>query len=239
MKKKGFLQLCTGILSLLLCTRLYGQIENFSAQRIARIIPKEIDSVLTNPGIGFTTFQRFNGDTLNQGLEWTEGRPIVYQPFKGNLTNKEYPLTSIAYFRVYWRFLEPEKGRFNWKIIDQALLTAHERGQTLMLRVAPYGEGDDKDSDVPGWYRAMVGSKNEWFTDSAGWRVNPEDPRYAQYYGGMIAELGKRYDGHPDLEALDLSIVGFWGKAAALRSFPGKQGKLWWTPIQTILKRRL
>jgi hypothetical protein len=38
--------------------------------------PKEIDVVLNNPGIGFTTFQRFDGDTLttlNNNKGWTEG----------------------------------------------------------------------------------------------------------------------------------------------------------------------
>jgi len=29
--------------------------------------PKESEEVLVNPGIGFTTFQRFNGDSLNEG----------------------------------------------------------------------------------------------------------------------------------------------------------------------------
>ena len=31
------------------------------------IKPKETDDVLINPGIGFMTFQRFNGDDLNEG----------------------------------------------------------------------------------------------------------------------------------------------------------------------------
>lgn len=33
--------------------------------------PIEIHEVLVNPGIGFTTFQRFNGDSLNTGIGWT------------------------------------------------------------------------------------------------------------------------------------------------------------------------
>ena len=70
------------------------------AQDPVIVRPKEIDDVLTNPGMGFMTFQRFNGDELNQGLKWTEGFPIVYQPFKGSLGNKDHPDTSIAYFRV-------------------------------------------------------------------------------------------------------------------------------------------
>ena len=73
---------------------------HLSGQQTIRVIPKEINDVLTNPGIGFTTFQRFNGDTLNNGLIWTEGLPIKYQKFNGNLKNKDYPMTSIAYFRV-------------------------------------------------------------------------------------------------------------------------------------------
>ena len=45
------------------------------------IRPHEIDEVLSNPGMGFMTFQRFNGDLLNEGSGWTEGFPIDYQEF--------------------------------------------------------------------------------------------------------------------------------------------------------------
>ncbi len=185
--------------------------------------PRETDDVLNNPGIGFTTFQRFNGDTLttlNNKMGWTEGHPIVYQQFKRNLTNKQHPQTSIAYWRVYWKHLEPEKGKYRWELIDQALTTADERGQTLMLRVAPYGsvhddsgEGSAND-DVPTWYREMVGKNKKWkYNNSVNrWLVDAEDPRYIEYFGGFIKELGKRYDGHPVLEAVDLSIVGAWGE---------------------------
>jgi hypothetical protein len=181
-----------------------------SAQETIFVRPVEIDDVLTNPGIGFTTFQRFNGDELNEGNGWTEGYPIDYQEFDGNLKNKDFPMTSIAYFRVYWNFVEPEMGKYNWPMIDKALKTAHERKQTLMLRIAPYARVGKV--DVPKWYRAMVGDKNEWLPEGEGWRVDAEDPRYVKYFGNMITELGKRYDGHPDLEAVDVSLVGFWGE---------------------------
>ena len=32
------------------------------AQSVVTVRPQEIDDVLINPGIGFMTFQRFNGD---------------------------------------------------------------------------------------------------------------------------------------------------------------------------------
>ena len=174
-----------------------------------KVYPKEIFDVLNNPGIGFMTFQRFNGDTLNR-VRWTEGFPIVYQTFDGDLTNIRYPQTSIAYFRIYWKFVEPEEGKYNWPMIDKALRTAAERGQTLMLRVAPYGNG--KDQDVPDWFRQMIGKEKP--ERIKGWRFDPEDPRYVQYFGGLIKAIGQRYDGHPDMESVDISIIGPWGEGS-------------------------
>jgi hypothetical protein len=180
------------------------------AQETITVRPKEIDDVLINPGIGFMTFQRFNGDALNPGKGWTEGYPIVYQEFDGNLENKNHPMTSIAYFRVYWKFIEPEMGKYRWDLIDKAMETAKERGQTLMLRIAPYGTGAD--NDVPEWYRVMVREERKLPVEK--WRVDPEDPRYAKYFGNMIRALGERYDGRPDLESVDAAIVGAWGEGA-------------------------
>ncbi len=175
---------------------------------IVRVIPKEIDDVLLNPGMGFMTFQRFNGDDLNEGTRWTEGLPIVYQKFDGNLTNKNYPQTTIAYFRVNWRFLETSPNHYNWPMIDSALLTAAQRGQTLILRISPYEAGAEK--DVPAWYREMVGKETP--QKAKNWRIDPEDPRFVKYFGGMIKAMGQRYDGHPDLESVDISFAGFWGE---------------------------
>jgi hypothetical protein len=180
---------------------------------IITVRPREIDDVLVNPGIGFTTFQRFNGDRLNDGLKWTEGFPIDYEEFSGSLTNQDYPLTSIAYFRVYWKFVEPEPGKYRWDLLDKALATAHSRAQTLMLRIAPYGTG--KDNDAPSWYHALVdGQELEKNLPQAKWRVHPENPLYLRHFGGLIQALGHHYDGHPDLELVDVSIVGAWGEGA-------------------------
>ncbi len=51
--------------------------------------------------------------------------------------------------------------------------------------------------DVPDWYRKMVGPNVKFVTPK--WLVDPEDPRYAKYFGAMIRATGQRYDGHPDL----------------------------------------
>ena len=46
---------------------------NFLGQQTTVMVkPHEIKDVLVNPGIEFTIFQRFNGDTLNRvaGIRW-------------------------------------------------------------------------------------------------------------------------------------------------------------------------
>ena len=190
---------------------LLAQFDNIKAQKIITVKPHEIDEVLTNPGMGFMTFQRFNGDELNEGIGWTEGFPIEYQEFDGNLKMDEHPLTSIAYFRLYWRFLEPEQGKYQWEHIDKALQTARERNQQLLIRVAPYGNKLPT-TDVPDWFREMVGDTYKNQSQVKHWQVDHENPLYIEHFGKLIREMGKRYDGHPDLDAVDLSIIGAWGE---------------------------
>ena len=178
-------------------------------EHIKVIRPQEIDDVLINPGIGFTTFQMFNGDnhTANQDvlrkvhIERYSNPPQV-------LENKNQPGSSIAYFRISWNAIEPEKEKYRWDYIDELLKLAHEHGQTLALRISPY-KGEPQD-DVPGWYRELVGPQRE-FKD-VKWPADPENPDYAYYFGNMIRALGERYDGHPDLENVDVSIVGWAGE---------------------------
>jgi len=180
------------------------------------VYPKVTDDVLYNPGIGFNTFQRFNGDELNAGLGWTEGFPIDYQAPSGKKTAENFPYSTTSYFRVYWRYLEPERGKYNWEMIDRALAVSRERGQTMLLRVAPYGIGFEanKNVDAPDWYRELVGYEPATNRSDNKWAVDPHNPLYLESFGGFIRALGARYDGHPDLESVDLAIVGSWGEGA-------------------------
>ena len=179
------------------------------------VYPKRVGGPLPNPGVGFMTFQRFNGDACNADrYKWTEGHPIEYQPFDGSLKNPRHPDTTLAYFRLYWRYLEPEEGVYRWDLIDEALATAHKRGQTLLLRLPPHGHLTETETnvDLPDWFRKKIGPMKP--DCPRPWVCDCNDPLYAEYFGRFIALAGRRYDGHPDLESVDLSMIGPWGEGA-------------------------
>ncbi|MBN9385835.1 MAG: DUF4832 domain-containing protein [Chitinophagaceae bacterium] len=173
--------------------------------------PVETDEVLMNPGMGFSTFQMFNGDNIPVFHDVLNEADLKDFGKTASDTNNDHPSTTIAYFRIQWNFIEPSPGKYRWDFIDGLLNIAHRKHQTVMLRISPYrSDPDEPAQDVPAWYRKMVGPNTKFAT--AKWLVDPEDPRYAKYFGGMIRALGGRYDGHPDLESIDVSILGSAGE---------------------------
>src|SRR3989449_391094 len=170
--------------------------------------PIESDEVLVNPGMGITTFQRFNGDPLNPGLEWSEEGPLA--KFAPGSSKPDFPQTSIAYCRWFWTAIEPELGHFRWEIIDDALEQARVHGQTLAIRLMPY----DQRHPLPEWYRNSGARRANKPPDKDGeiWQPDFSDPLYLRYWGELVAEAGKRYDGNPYLDSVDISSVGYWGE---------------------------
>src|SRR2546422_424143 len=87
--------------------------------------PIESDEVLVNPGMGITTFQRFNGDPLNPGLEWSEEGPLAR--FAPASSKPDFPQTSIAYCRWFWTAIEPERGHLLRRLLGRRLERLHAR----------------------------------------------------------------------------------------------------------------
>ena len=154
--------------------------------------PQEIDEVLVNPGMGFTTHQSFNGDVPG------------------------YPESSIAYFRWYWEELEPQEGKFNWKMVDSVLARAKEHGQRLATRIMPANGREG----VPDWYKKMGAKGYEYVAESTqhagkttpSWMPDHADPLYIKYMGRLVKEFAKRYDGNPDIDHIDIGSYGHWGE---------------------------
>ena len=139
---------------------------------------------------------------------------------------KYIPRTTLTYCRWPWKWLEPEKGKYNWKLIDGALKTARERGQTAQIRFQPYTRRveysqepikakrhpPERSVNVPDWYWD-TGAK--WLQRGTYAQYEPDsnDPKYVKHFGDFIRAFAERYDGHPDLESIDVAYAGFWGES--------------------------
>jgi len=167
------------------------------------IRPARIDDVLVNPGTGIQTFQRFNGDPLNEGTRWSEEGPVA--PIKKGAT-PDFPKSSIAYCRWFWETIEPAQGDRRWSILDRALEQAASHGQTLAIRLMPY----DKQHPLPEWFRKSGSRRIN--AEGPVWEPDFADPLYLKHWGDLVRDAGKRYDGDPRLDSVDISSVGYWGE---------------------------
>jgi hypothetical protein len=181
------------------------------AERIRRIRPTPTEAYLGNPHKGCCTFQRFNGDPLFPGTTWSEEGPLEFPPAPQPVAAGYLP-TTVAYCRWFWRALEPVQGQMDFGMVDGALQACQERGQTLAVRLMAYGSA--RQPQVPDWY-----AQNFPMTDtshgSTTLRVPVHDaPEYLEHWGNVVREFGRRYDGHPQLESIDITYIGPWGEGA-------------------------
>ena len=153
------------------------------------INPKETDEILANPNMGWQTFHCFaNEDTA-------------------------FP-SSSAYFRFYWSQIEPVEGQIDFAKIDQILEKARKAGQKLAFRIMCAGT-DNNYMHVPKWLKDKGCPGFEFKYQNVGplhWVPDMDHPIFQEAHFRLIHELGKRYDGHPDIDLLDIGSVGLWGE---------------------------
>ncbi|MBN2505086.1 MAG: DUF4832 domain-containing protein [Verrucomicrobia bacterium] len=160
-----------------------------NSARTARVEPRQTDELLANPGMGWQTFHRFADE--DKALE---GLP-----------------SASAYFRFYWREIEPRDGEIAFTRFDDLLAHARRAGQKLAFRIMCTGSGQPM--DVPAWLKEQ-GCRGIEFRRgrSQHWVPDFTDPLFREKHFRLIRELGRRYDGHPDLDLLDIGSVGLWGE---------------------------
>ncbi|MGH7145206.1 MAG: beta-galactosidase, partial [Planctomycetota bacterium] len=172
--------------------------------------PKELRApLLTNPGKGCATFQRFNGDPLFPGEWWSEEGPLTFPAAHCDVVEHYLP-TTVASCRWFWEKLEPREGEYHFEMIEGALKTAQARHQTLQVRLM--GHGSEAQPRLPVWYREKYPTRRYSDFKSNYLEADHDCPEYLAKWGGLIREFGRRFDGHSDLESVDIAFVGRWGE---------------------------
>jgi len=176
-------RLCVVLFWILLPEAVVAQLDSVVVR------PVEVHDVLVNPGMGITTFQRFNGQALNPLYTWSEEGPT--EKLVDVKVKPDFPPTSVSYCRWVWDVIEPKRGEFHWEIIDLALQEAREHGQTLAIRLMPY---TDKHA-LPDWYRNSGARRANKPSDKDGsiWQPDYTDPLFLKYWstkqGSAMTEI--------------------------------------------------
>jgi hypothetical protein len=152
--------------------------------------PAPIDAILYNPGIGVEVF--------HQGT----------QP-------ASFPPSRIFYWRFNWIDIETQRGQIDFDRIDRELATARAKGQRVGIRILAVND-----------YGCEVCVPQYVVDDAGGVMVSAgaDGGPYSQVFWpnyntafmddveALMTALGQRYDGHPDLNHVDMSFFGCWGE---------------------------
>ncbi len=182
---------------------------------------------IVRPGVGFQDPVRFlpTQNQLNRcisdkgNLEPNDG----FTQFESNRKelNNAGLQTGAMYVRLNWQQFEPNDNDWQFQRIDDLLECARLRGQAVDLRVMltdPFGQAE---KGLPSWlndgrrvngslhypFRSNIGSNTGWYDVP-----NFTNPVLKKEHGDFIRALGARFDGHKDLNSIDIGSIGWWGE---------------------------
>ncbi len=129
---------------------------------------------------------------------------------------------SVVYVRFEWQEVEPKDGKFNWTVIDRAIAKAELHGATIAMRVMTANAHSDSPYTSPEWlfnegcksYTYKNDGKDKALGGKPMKRFEPNysDPLYLEKHAAFLEALGKRYNGSPNVEFLDIGSYGIWGE---------------------------
>lgn len=159
---------------------------------LVTVTPRETDQILANPGMGWETFHH----TANQDRSLPDWIP-----------------STVHYARWGWGQIEPQPGKIDYEFLDQTLQETRESGQKLAFRVMCCSTSRGRPYH-PNWLTQVGGRELVCTYDKvAGYRVPDLDhPETLKRHLDFLRRLGERYDGHPDIDHVDLGTVGWWGE---------------------------
>ena len=154
--------------------------------------PEETDELLANPHVGWQTFHR----TKDKDRSLPDWIP-----------------STVHYARWGWKVFEPQPDKIDYAFLDKQLAESRRAGQTLAFRVMCCSTTPRRPYH-PDWLKDLGGREIKCSRRNVkGLRVpDLDDPVVLKRHLELIRRLGQRYDGHADIDHVDLGSVGWWGE---------------------------
>ena len=147
---------------------------------------------------------------INPGKGWVQyGRP-------NNRNTAE--MIGVGYARFDWSVLQPAEDQFDWSTVDQALAAFKAYGKRTVIGVMNASVHMKSAYCTPKWVfdagAATFTYQSPYWPEgkqviAANWQ---DDQVFLRKMQAFVAAFGKRYDGHPDVEAVDVRSYGNWGE---------------------------
>jgi len=153
-------------------------------------------------------------------VQFHDNDSVIANPGQGWMSSR-FPST-IKYVRLGWNEFEPERGKYDWTKIDNAISAARQRGGKIAIRIMTCSPHSSGYYTSPKWlfdegcksFDYLVGGDDQ---TSGGIRIPRIEPDYSDSlfllrHGEFIKALGEHYDNSSDIDFLDIGSYGYWGE---------------------------
>jgi hypothetical protein len=173
------------------------------------VSPSDNGAVLKNPSMGWVL--HFYDNTL--GWYGTKLAPED--------TVDDFPGLDVVYLRVPWAYVEPQRGRFNWALLDGPAQRFTARGWQVAYRFSTCEGHSGIVYGAPKWVQD-AGAKGYYFSRRRDgiqyWEPDYADTIFLEHVENFLAEAARRFDGNDDVAFFDVGSYGIWGEGHTYHS---------------------
>jgi hypothetical protein len=160
---------------------------------------------LRNPGMGWV-FHYYDDKLEEYGRELPPGDTL-----------DEFPGMAVAYMRLPWSLIEPERDRFHWDVIDIPAQQWLRSGKRIALRFTSAESGAPTFA-TPEWVK-RAGASGYYFEPGKGvvatsqhWEPDYRDPVFLAELDRFLRAAAARCDGKPAWTSWMLAASAFGEK---------------------------
>lgn len=175
-----------------------GQAIHNRQKDMVTVTPSTSDGVLINPGKGWVLY----------------GLPTYKTP-------EVLALGTIGYARLEWADLEPEEGKYDWRVLDYYITEWAKAGKQFSFGVMCANSHSPRQYTTPKWvFDAGAKGRSVNLKDLGPYDGTPgekmvpvfDDPVFMAKLRALVTAMGERYDGNTHLAYVDMRSYGNWGE---------------------------
>ncbi|MCX0362360.1 DUF4832 domain-containing protein, partial [Clostridium perfringens] len=145
---------------------------------------------------------------------------ILINPFMGWAPDAKYKdyiqPHSLVYANLYWSDLEPSKGNYDFKNIEEKFNFNYWKSKNvkMIIRIILDYPNKENSMQIPKWLYDEIGRDGTFYDISYGKGFSPnyENKTLIYYHEKLIKALGERYNSSSEIAFIELGSIGHWGE---------------------------